>query len=398
MLYEVRHVPPGAVRVQQDRIEADSELALRTQLAGAGSTVLSLAAAQGSRMPVVRPRQGLDVSWWCRELSTLLRAGMTVVEALETLAADSQDPVRARLHTRLQLALREGQSLSKAMRSVDAFPSVLLAGVAASERTSTLVDALQDYLVYSESMERLRRQVVSASIYPAVVVSLGAAISLFLLLYVIPRFGQMYHDLRGDPSGITVVVLWLSRTVREHSPLIVTGVGLVAATCIWAWRSGLLVRWGQEFIEVVPPLRAQWDQFRLAKLYQSLSLMVRGGYPLDEAMQVCEGLDLGERMARGLALARQEIARGRSASTALSAAGLTETVTQRLLAVGERTGSFDTVLKTIAERHAQAFATFVERATRIAEPLLLLLVALAVGGIVVMMYVPVFDIAGGLRR
>lgn len=91
-----------------------------------------------------------------------------------------------------------------------------------------------------------------------------------------------------------------------------------------------------------------------------------------------------------------EIARGRSASAALAGAGLTETVTERLLAVGERTGSFSTVLQVIADRHSQAFTTFIERATRIVEPLLLLLVALAVGAIVVMMYMPIFDIAGGL--
>ena len=79
-----------------------------------------------------------------------------------------------------------------------------------------------------------------------------------------------------------------------------------------------------------------------------------------------------------------------------AAAGLTQTVSERLIAVGERTGGFDAVLQTIADRHAQAFATFVERATRIVEPLLLLLVALVVGGVVVMMYMPIFDMAGSI--
>jgi general secretion pathway protein F len=91
------------------------------------------------------------------------------------------------------------------------------------------------------------------------------------------------------------------------------------------------------------------------------------------------------------------MARGRAVSQAFAAARLTEPVSERLLAVGERSGSFEAVLQTVAARHAQSFSTFVERATRVVEPLLLLVVALVVGGIVVMMYMPIFDIANGIR-
>jgi general secretion pathway protein F len=98
-----------------------------------------------------------------------------------------------------------------------------------------------------------------------------------------------------------------------------------------------------------------------------------------------------------VARARIDLARGKRVSATLSQAGLTDTVAERLLAVGERTGSFDVVLQTISQRHAAAFTTFVERATRLVEPVLLLLVALLVGGIVVMMYMPIFDIANGVR-
>jgi general secretion pathway protein F len=113
-------------------------------------------------------------------------------------------------------------------------------------------------------------------------------------------------------------------------------------------------------------------------------------------LRVCERLDLGASSRAALDTARSHIARGKAASQAFSAAGLTDPITERLLMVGERTGAFDAVLQTIAERHAQAFGTFVERATRLLEPLLLLAVAVVVGGIVVMMYMPIFDIAGGL--
>jgi general secretion pathway protein F len=321
---------------------------------------------------------------------------MTAVEAIETLAAGRHDSGRDAVHAALLKSLREGQSLSRAMRGAAVFPEVLVAGVTASERTSTLPQALDDYLRYDELLGRLRRQAVSAAIYPAVVVGVGALIALFLLLFVIPRFSRMYVDFHGALSPATRFVLAFSRLVGGQLPLVVAALAALGVLAVALWRSGVLGRAIAPCVDAIAPLRRSWDHFRLAKLYQSLALMFRGGYPLDEALQVCQGLDLGPRVAAGLVHARAEIARGKSASSALASAGLTETVTERLLAVGERTGGFDAVLQTIADRHAQAFATFVERATRIVEPLLLLAVALVVGGIVVMMYMPIFDISNGI--
>lgn len=394
MQYFVRHIPAGASAVVEETAEAASEADLRARLSAAGGMVLELRAASRARTGPLRA--GFSVGWWCKELRTLLLAGMTVVEAIETLAADSKDAARNGVHTALLKSLREGHSLSRAMRDCGQFPEVLVASVMASERTSTLAEALEDYLRYDDMLGRLRRQAVSAAIYPAVVVAMGALIAGFLLVFVIPRFSRMYVDFDGAVSPATRAVLWLSRALSAEMPLVIASLAAAALLAVVAWRSGAVMRGLLSLVEAIPALRSQWDHFRLAKLYQSLALMFKGGYTLDEALQVCQGLDLGHRMAAGLARSRQEIARGKAASAALAIGGLTDTVSQRLLAVGERTGSFDAVLQTIADRHAEGFTTFIERATRIVEPLLLLMVALVVGGIVVMMYMPIFDIAGGI--
>ena len=397
--FDVRLLRRGASAVEEARLDAASESELRSRLGAEGAVVLAL---QRSRTATVAARGvaggagAFDVGWWCRELRTLLLAGMTAVEAIETLAAGRHDAVRERVHEALLKALHEGQSLSRAMAGAGVFPEVLLASVMASERTSTLPSALEDYLRYDSMLRKLRQQLVSAAIYPAVVVTLGGAICLFLLLFVVPRFSRMYADLHGPVSGATRVVLWVSQTVQQRWPLLLAGAAGALMLVLALWRSGLLLRLGAALVEAIPPLERQWREFRLAKLYQAMTLMIKGGYAFDEALQVCIGLDAGPRLARQLQGVRAEIARGRSASVALAGAGLTEIVTERLLAVGERTGSFATVLQVIADRHSQTFTTFVERATRIVEPLLLLLVALAVGAIVVMMYMPIFDIAGGL--
>jgi general secretion pathway protein F len=293
--------------------------------------------------------------------------------------------------------LHEGKALSVAMREVGIFPAVLVAGVAASERTSGLVEALDEYVRYDDMLQRLRKQVVSAAIYPAVVVTLGLAIVLVLLLYVVPRFSLMYRDLHGSMSTATRILVWLSGALAAHGAALGLGAVAIVGMLVLAWRRGTVQRGAASVATRIRPLQRQIDQYRLAKLYQSLTLMFRGGYPLDEALAQCAALGLGARMDADIRGAGQALARGSRISVALGDAGLSDAVAGRLLAVGERTGNFDRVLQTIAERHAATFTTFVERATRIVEPILLLVVALVVGGIVIMMYMPVFDIASSLN-
>jgi general secretion pathway protein F len=396
-LFKVRRLQAPGNAVVEEVLPAMSADELRARLAATGTVVLAISAATPTWTAWATRGQAVQVAWWCRELETLLRAGMSPVEAIETLATGrAEGGERARVHAQLLQALRQGAALSRAMRMTGVFPEVLLAGVTASERTSTLAGALADFLRYDELLQRLRRQVVSAALYPALVIGLGGAIAAFLLLYVIPRFSRMYGSFHGTLSGPTEFVLGLSRVLREHGWLIALLMAAAVAGLALAWRTGAALRALAQAAQAIAPLRRQLDHYRLAQLYQALALLVRGGYTVDEALQVAAGMALGEDMAARVRQARGQVALGKPVSAALGAAQLTDPITLRLLAVGERSGGFAQILQTIAERHSAAFTTFVERATRLLEPVLLLAVALVVGGLVVMMYMPIFDIAGGL--
>jgi general secretion pathway protein F len=392
MEFTVRHMPAGASAVVQETASGASEDEVRARFAQAG-VVLSIARSSAAPWQGV---QRFDVAWWCEELRTLLRSGMTVVEAIEVLVAGSAGGVRGQVLGGLLQRLRQGLSLSRAMQSVGAFPAVLIAGITASERTSTLQEALDDYLRHQSMLDRLKRQAVSSAVYPAVVVTLGVLITVFLLTFVIPRFSRIYVGSTAELSLATQLVLTVSAWARDYLWAMVGTLVLTAGSVAFAYQQGLLGRALVWLIDGWPMLRRQVDHFRLAKFYQSLALMFRGGYTLDEAMQVCRGLDLGPRLGPAIAVAQADLARGRRVASALAGAGLTDVVTERMMAAGERSGHFDKALQIVAERHATTFSTFVERLTRVVEPLLLLMVALVVGGIVVLMYMPIFDLASGL--
>jgi general secretion pathway protein F len=231
-----------------------------------GGVLLSVQSLQDGRSRQHPDRLALDVGWWCRELRTLVVAGMTVVEALETVNSQSLGAARARANAELVTKLREGLSLSMAMREVGVFPPVLVAGVTAGERTSGLVEALDEYLRYDDMLQKLRRQVVSAAIYPAVVVALGTLITFVLLLFVVPRFSQMYADLRGPVSGTTRLLIGFSRVLSGHGAAIAAGALMLVGAVFLAWRRGALARGVAALALRIAPLQRQVDQYRLAKL------------------------------------------------------------------------------------------------------------------------------------
>lgn len=391
MRYEVRSFDAARAQVCSRTVEAADLVAARALAAADGGSLLSVRALARGAAPA-RP----DLAWWCRELRTLLDAGMTVVEALEALRAQPLGAAREQLHTTLLDLLQQGVALSDALRRAGGFPPMLVAGVKAGERTSALVPALDDYLRYHDMLAALRRRAITASIYPALVLVLGLLIVVFLLMVVVPRFAGLYAGLSGPVSLPTAGLLATSRLLEEYRLAMAGDLAALLVALVWAWQAGALGRLLARGADAIGPVRRRLDEFRLAKLYQSLALMFKGGYALDEALRHCESLGLGARLRAGTQRAGVALATGRRVSDAFDAGGLTDEVTRRLLAVGERTGNFERVLQTIAERHAGRFETLVERATRVVEPAMLLAVALLVGGLVLLLYMPIFDLASQL--
>jgi general secretion pathway protein F len=400
--FEVRALSGGQGLVQTVVVEANSADQAKALLIAQGFGVLSARRLQTAQ-PTGVPLSSGDLAWWCQELKTLLRAGMTVVEALETLQAQSQlesgnRGARHALQAELIDRLRQGDSLSHAMEIVGGFPAVLRASVQAAERTRGLSEALEEYLKYHEVLARLRRRVISASVYPAMVCGVGLLVIGFLLIVVMPRFAGVLSDSPSADFGASGWLMGLSSWLSSHMTIVATVFATAVGALVLLGQRGVLLRWTLAAAGQVPWVaRALWH-FEMAKLFQSLTVLFRGGFPVEQAVGLCQEAAERPDLAARLARCQTSLLQGQRVAQALAEAGLTDEVSLRLLGVGERSGGFDTVLQVIAERHAQTFSDFMDRLMRIVEPALLLLVASAVGGVVVMMYLPIFDIATGLQR
>lgn len=399
-LFNVRTVRLGDAAVSEQTLAAPSEAALRQTLNAQGWAVLSV-------KPVAHPRHRaqrggaarLRYALFCREVGTLIQAGMTVVEAVDTLSAREQLAGRQdSLAAELQQRLQQGVALSHALEQLPGAPPVLVAAVRAGERTSDLAQALRDYLAFDQLVVQLRRKVVSAAIYPALVTALGMGISLFLLLVVMPNFARMYTNLAGaGAGGATGWMIALSQWVSQHRMATLAGVaGTLLALGAWV-GCGAARRQLLALALRLPRLRQRIDDFRLAMMYQAMALMLKGGYPMVEALSVACRSVLDARLAAALAAALARIEEGAPVAQCLSDARLCDEVDRRLMAAAERNGDFYLAADLVSRLHGERFELFVERLTRLVEPVLLMAVALMVGGIVVMMYLPVFDMATRLR-
>lgn len=394
--FQVRFVSAENRTVCEEEFDAPDIGRVRAVVEGRGGVVLAVRETNSTAAKLGRD----DLSWWCRELKTLIGAGMTVVEALETLQAQSsaEDAARLRVQRGLMLGIQRGLVLSEAMYQVHAFPPVLIASVRSAERTSALAEALDDFLRYHDMLEKLRRRVVSAAIYPALVVAIGALICTFLLVVVMPRFMSILEGSQALVSGGTGLLMQLSQLLVGYGIwLLFALLGLVIGLKRLV-SGGHLRAVSGPLLRHVRPLRLAVQTFQHAKLYHALALLCRGGYAFEEALGVCaDGEDVADGKRQALQDARAALFRGQGVAQALTDAGLTDEVSRRLLRVGERSGGFDAILQIVAERHAQSFALWVDRCMRLVEPLLLLLVALVVGGVVVLMYLPIFEIATSLQ-
>ena len=392
--FELKAIAPGGTVEAVELQAADRASAVRSA-ENRGYAVLS-----------VRERPSLAMTWrraerfpvvlFSQELRVLVGAGLPLVESIDALAAKERVPAFRGVLQRVAGALREGKPFSGALESCpEAFPPLLVATVRAAERTSDLAPALARYVAYAQALQAVRKRIVSASVYPALLSAVGGLVLLFLLFYVVPRFGHIYEERVADLPFFSRALLAWGQAVQAHSGLVLAALAAGAAGVICAVRlpglHGRLV----DLAWRVPALGERMKVCQLARFYRTVGMLLRGGLPLVAALELAAEL-LHPALRVRLAAARQAISEGRAVSASLDASGLTTPVAIRLLAAGERSGSLGEMLETVAAFHDEEIARWVDWFTRLFEPLLMAAIGLVIGVIVILMYLPIFELAGGL--
>lgn len=396
MKFEIKAVrtPDSVVALTLDAVD---ERDAKAQAGAQGYSVLTVKPKQSLREWALPRRGQFPLMLFSQELLALMNAGLTVVDGIETLAEKEARPESSKILKQIVSHLYEGRSLSYALQSFPAvFPPLYISTVRASEKTGDLGEALNRYIAYQAQVDVVRKKVVSASIYPLLLMGAGGLVTIFLMAYVVPRFSRLYEDMGSNLPLLSRLLLQWGKLLQSNGPLVLIALLLAAAGILYLGTRPATRRWVMQRLWQVPAAGERMRVYQLARFYRTLGMLLRGGTPLGAALKMVSEL-LQPELRQHLQGAAKKITEGRSISYAMETHGLTTPVSLRMLQVGERTGEMGQMMERIAAFYDEEMARWVEWFTRLFEPLLMALIGLVIGAIVVLMYLPIFELAGSLQ-
>jgi general secretion pathway protein F len=364
---------------------------------GQGYTVLGIKGGGFTFPRLGKARNWFPLVLFSQELLALLDAGLSLVEALEVLAEKERHSGARKVFDSIVARLYEGQTLSASLQDFpNVFPPLYVATVRASEKTGGLSEALARFVAYQSQLDFVRKKIVAASIYPVLLMVVGGLVVLFLMSYVVPKFSVIYEGSGASLPWLSKLLLQWGGLLHAHGQAVLLATTAALAAAVYgltrpSLRELLLLK-----LWHIPAIGERMHVYQLARFYRTLAMLLKGGIPVVTALDMVSGL-LQPVLQGKLKLASLAIREGQAVSRAMETQGLTTAVALRMLRVGERTGNMGEMMERIAAFYDEEMARWVEWFTKLFEPILMALIGLVIGVIVILMYMPVFDLAGSIE-
>jgi type IV pilus assembly protein PilC len=381
---------------------AESEARLRHDFEEKGLYVLSLqprgsVAGINLHLPERARIPSNEFLVFNQELATLLKAGMPLVQSLDLLKRRVVSPTFRGVLNDVHDKVRSGTALSDAFASHGALlPTVYTASLLAGERSGSLDAVLRRFVEYSKIIANVRRKTLSALIYPAILISLSLVLVLIIVLKVVPAFTDFYASFGADLPLLTRIIVRLSSVMLEHFVLISIAVAAaVAAFSIWLRQPGQKARFDYLILRV-PLLGDVAGKFATSQMARTLATLLGGGLPLVNALDIAARSIGNKYMAGQLEIVAARVREGQSFAGALEARGVFPDVAVKMAEVGESTGSLQDMLNTVADFYDEEISTSMERFVTLVEPALLVIMGIVIAGLLLALYMPLFQLSSVL--
>lgn len=393
-LYSYTAVTETGVRVSGEGVAASVQ-ELTRELTGKGLLIQQIRKRRSRRNFFQHERiKPEDILLYNQEFIALVRAGLTIPEALQLAANRPDNPGLGRILQRVLEDVRGGTVLSEACaRHRDVFDALYLAALKTGEKTGDLPNVLARYQDYLRHRVALRKKISQALAYPAfLLIALGVILAV-LFAFVMPRFVAMYADFGARLPWATQLLI----NLVEHMPVIAPAMALLAMGAWFGWRTWIATDSGRmatdQFKEQIPYISGISRTAAVAQLARSLSTLLAGGTPLVEAMRTTQESVLNRAYGARLARATQQVIEGGSLAQAFKTEQLMPETALKMVEVGEASGKLDGMLAEVAQFYEEALDHRLARAMALIEPLLMLLMGVLVGGTIITMYLPIFNMA-----
>lgn len=381
-------------------VEADSVDGVRSILDREGQLPLEIR-RRGLSVPFFLSRaqrvKGIDMLVFNQGLLTLLKAGLPIIEALETLKSATRNTALSKALEHVQNDLKAGKTISEAfLARPEAFPSLYASNIAAGEKTGDLIPAIIGYIDFQKRTEEIKKKVFSSALYPLILAASSLAVVGFLIYFVVPSFAEIYLSSGAQLPLGTRVLISAARFMQAN----IIFLALLAVGLCFLLRHYLRTVHGRELLDTVklrcPHLGAIYEGYSLAKFSRTLGMLLKSGVPLPEALAMSKGILGNSVLEKKLSGVIKNVVGGGSASAAISACSLLPEITFRMFSAGEKSASLQAMLDEIALYHEGDIDYKVSVLTSFLEPALMIIMGLVIGGIVVLMYMPIFQLGAGI--
>jgi type IV pilus assembly protein PilC len=354
----------------------------------------------GSRFQLFKPKASAtsaELVIFTRQLSTMVASGLALLESLEVLAEQAQTPGMKATCETLVAEVRAGNDLSAAMeRCPKAFDHLYISMVRAGE-VSGQMDVILDRLAqYQEESQQLQREIKSAMAYPAISLCLVVGITLFLMLFIVPGFRQMYDSWDEELPAVTTFVLGVSESLRDNWALWFGAGALLVAGFVGWKRTRQGTRAWDAFVLKAPVFGPLLSKLALARFSKTFATLVRSGVPIMATLDIVAATSGNSTVEKAVLDSRESVRSGNLLSDPLSRSSVFPPMVVRMIAIGERTGSLDSLLEKIAEFYDQQVRASVKALTSLIEPILITVMGVIVGGVVLAVFLPILDMVSKL--
>lgn len=396
-LIKYRYVVINAMgKKENGTFEAESETEVRNFLLSQDYEIVSIK---------VRPAYDIDIndhakmkigdlSFALTQLSTYIRSGIPLVDAVKILAKQSSKPASKKAFQRLVYELLKGESLSNAMlKQEKVFPKLLINMVKTAEMTGDLPSILDDMADYYISMERTRKQMVSAMTYPVVVLTVAFAVLIFMLTYLVPQFASMFESNDAELPAITLAVLGASDFIKENYIILIIAIVGIVIGFIIAYKKVVSFRTGvQTFLMHIPVVKSIIIYNEVANFTKTFASLINHGVFITDSMEILSKITNNEVYKRIINKTLHNLGKGDSISESFRGEWAFPVVAYEMLVTGESTGQLGTMMEKVADHFQALHKSVIDQLKSLMEPLMICALAGVVGIILLSIVEPMFSI------
>ena len=335
-----------------------------------------------------------DIAVFTRQLSTMMRAGVPLIQSFDIVARGSTNPKMTRLLTDIRSDVETGTSLSAAFRKHPLYFDALYCNLVEAGEAGGILETLLDRLaVYQEKTMAIKNKIKSALIYPVAVLVVAFVVLTVIMIFVIPAFEDVFKSFGADLPAPTLVVIAMSKFFTTYWYLIFGIGGGAIYFFMQSWRRSVkMQKYMDRLLLRVPVFGDLVNKSSIARWTRTLSTMFAAGVPLVEALDSVGGASGNAVFAEATEKIQKDVSTGSALTTSMQATGVFPVMVLQMCAIGEESGSLDAMLGKAAEFYEDEVDEAVKGLSSLMEPFIIVILGTLIGGIVVSMYLPIFKL------